>query len=138
MQLWTPQAEEIVEAAREKAMAMNHAELDPLHLLWAFLREAALTGGTSVRAGMEPIQAIHRVEAEMELLPRSSRTVVVNPNSALRELILKAADLASVLDTGDEMVGIGPHELALALVADRGPAGEMLQNFEVKAAKMVG
>ena len=138
MRIWSSQAMEIMEAARQKAMAMNHAELDPLHILWAFLREAALTGGTALRLGMEPIQAIHQAEKEMESLPRASHTVVVNPNSALKRLFLRAAELASVTDDNDEMGRIGPHELVLALVADRGPAGNMLQNFKLKTAKMVG
>lgn len=138
MRIWSPQAMEIMEAARQKAMAMNQAELDPLHLLWAFLREAALTGGPALRSGLEPVQAIHRTEKEMESLPRASHTVVVNPNSALKRLFLRAADLVSVTDHRDEMGSIGPHELVLALVADRGPAGNMLQNFKLKTAKMVG
>lgn len=138
MRIWSPQAMEIMEAARQKAMAMNHAELDPLHLLWAFLREAALTGGPALRSGMEPGKAIHRTEKEMESLPQAHHTLVVNPNSALKKLFLRAEDLASVTDENDEMGSIGPHELVLALVADRGPAGDMLRNLEVKEASMVG
>ena len=138
MRIWSPQAKEILTAAQDKAAGMNHAELDPLHLLWAFLREAALTGGAGLRAGMEPILAIHRVELELASLPRASFTVVANPNMALKELFLRAAELASVIQDRNEMGRIGPHELVLALVADRGPAGDMLQNFEVRAAKMVG
>ncbi len=138
MRIWSPQAKEILKAAQDKASAMSHAELDPLHLLWAFLREAALTGGAGLRAGMEPILAIHRTELELESLPRASHTVVANPNKALRELFLRAAELAAVIQDRNNVGRIGPHELVLALVADRGPAGDMLQNFEVRAAKMVG
>jgi ATP-dependent Clp protease ATP-binding subunit ClpA len=129
---------EIMNAAQEKATAMGHAELDPLHLLWAFLREAALTGGPGLRAGMEPIMAIRRTEVELEDLPQASRTLVANPNKAMRELILRAADLAAVTNQKNERGRIGPHELILALVGDRGPAGDMLQNFEMKAMKQAG
>ena len=38
MRIWSPQAMEIMNMAQKKASAMKHAELDPLHLLWAFLR----------------------------------------------------------------------------------------------------
>ena len=33
---------------------------------------------------------------------------------------------------------LGPHDLILALVCDQGPAGEMLQNLEMKSAAMAG
>lgn len=138
MRIWSPEAQEIMKAAQEKASAMGHAELDPLHLLWAFLREAALTGGTGLRAGMEPIMAIRRVELDLAGLPRASHTVVANPNAALRELILRAADLAAVTNNRNAEGRIGPHELVLALVGDQGPAGDMLQNFDMKAARMAG
>ena len=72
MRIWSPQAMEIMNAAQEKASAMGHAELDPLHLLWAFLREAALTGGRGLRPGMEPILAIHRTELELAILPEGA------------------------------------------------------------------
>ena len=61
--------------------------------------------------------------------------MVANPNTALRELILRAADLAAVTDDRNEEGRIGPHELVLALVGDRGPAGDMLQNFKVKSGQ---
>ena len=138
MRIWSPDATEIMKAAQEKATAMGHAELDPLHLLWAFLREAALTGGPGLRPGMEPIMAIRRTELELADLPKASHTVIANPNKALRELILRAADLAAVTNNRNDRGRIGPHELILALVGDRGPAGDMLQNFEMKAAPMVG
>jgi hypothetical protein len=138
MRIWSSEAMEIMNRAGEKAAAMGHAELDPLHLLWAFLREAALTGGPAMRSGLEPILAIHRTELELEDLPRAKKTVVATPNSALRDLILRAAELAAVTDSRNENGRIGPHELVLALVGDRGPAGDMLQNFEMKAKRMVG
>lgn len=138
MRIWSPHAMEIMNAAQEKATAMGHAELDPLHMLWAFLREAALTGGPGLRPGMEPIMAIRRTELELADLPKASHTLVANPNKAMRELILRAADLAAVTNRKNESGRIGPHELILALVGDRGPAGFMLQNFEMKAVKMAG
>ena len=138
MRIWSPHAMEIMNTAQEKATAMGHAELDPLHLLWAFLREAALTGGPGLRPGMEPIMAIRRTELELADLPRANRTLVANPNKAMRELILRAADLAAVTNQENERGRIGPHELILALVGDRGPAGDMLQNFEMKAVKQAG
>jgi hypothetical protein len=66
------------------------------------------------------------------------KTVIPSPNSRLRELILRAAELAAVTDSLDEDGRLGPHELVLALVADRGHAGDLLQEFKVKKAEMVG
>jgi ATP-dependent Clp protease ATP-binding subunit ClpA len=138
MRIWSAEAKEIMNAAREKASAMGHAELDPLHLLWAFLREAALTGTGGLRSGMEPIMAIRRIELELAALPQAVHTVATNPNAALRNLFLRAADLAAVTNNQNEVGRVGPHELVLALVGDPGPAGDMLQNFEMRAARMVG
>jgi|GEM_PF-5369819 len=137
MRIWSAEAKEIMNAARQKAVAMHHAELDPLHLLWAFLREAALSG-SGLRSGMEPIMAIRRTELELAGLPRASHSVVANPNAALRDLFLRAADLASVTNNHNDEGRVGPHELVLALVGDPGPAGTMLQTFEMKAARMAG
>ncbi len=50
MRIWSPQAMEIMNMAQKKASAMKHAELDPLHLLWAFLREATQPGENVTRA----------------------------------------------------------------------------------------
>ena len=138
MRIWAPQAVEIMNKAREKAAALRHAELDPLHLLWAFLREAALAGQATVGTGVEPILAIHQTELELEALPVARKTVVASPNSTFRELILRAAELSAVTDSRNKEGRIGPHELVLALVGDRGPAGVLLQEFKVKAARMAG
>ena len=137
MRIWSTEAKEILNGAQEKASAMGHAELDPLHLLWAFLREAALTG-QGVRSGMEPIMAIRRVELKMADLPRAIHTVVANPNSALRDLFLRAAELASVTNNNNDVGRVGSHELVLALLGDSGPAGDLLQNYKMRAARMVG
>jgi hypothetical protein len=137
MRIWSPQAMEIMDTARGKASEMGHAELDPLHLLGAFLQEATLAGGSGRWSGMEPVLAIRHTELELACLPRASKTVVASPNSALRELILRAADLAAATNGRNSEGRIGPHELILALVGDRGPAGYMLREFKLKTARMV-
>jgi hypothetical protein len=91
-----------------------------------------------VGADIDPIVAIYRTERELEALPQARRTVFPSPNSRLREVILKAADVATVTDGGNEAGLIGPHELVLALVADRGPAGDLLKGFKFKAVQMTG
>ena len=138
MRIWSPQAKEIMKMAEKKAAAMEHTELDPLHLLWAFLTEATLAGGTMYRSGWEADLAVHQTERELALLPRASKTLVASPNASLRELILRAADLAATSNSRKEEGRLGPHELVLALVADRGPAGDMLRSFKVKTVRMAG
>ena len=71
-------------------------------------------------------------------LPRAIRTVVASPNTAFQELILRAADLAPSTSNSSAEGRIGPHELVLALVGDRGPAGDMLRTYEMKPARMAG
>ena len=138
MRIWSPQAKEIMKMAEKKAAAMEHTELDPLHLLWAFLTEATLAGGTMYRSGWEADLAVHQAERELAHLPRAGKMLVASPNSALRELILRAADLAATSNSRKEEGRLGPHELVLALVADRGPAGDMLRSFKVKTVRMAG
>ncbi|MEN8005868.1 MAG: hypothetical protein ABFS42_02590 [Candidatus Krumholzibacteriota bacterium] len=138
MRIWTPQAMELMNEAREKAYAMGHAELDPLHLLWVFLQEATRPEGRAMRVPGSPGPAILRTELKLAELPRAIRTVVASPNSAFQELILRAADLAPSTAMVQGEGRIGPHELVLALVGDQGPAGDMLRNFEMRTARMAG
>lgn len=138
MRIWTSQAMGIMNGAREKASAMGHAELDPLHLLWVFLQEATRPGSRVMRSGRAPGAVIFRTERKLAELPRAVKTVVASPNTAFQELILRAADLAPSTSIDNNEGRIGPHELVLALVGDRGPAGDMLRNFEMKQARMAG
>ena len=138
MRIWTPQAMEIMNEAREKASAMGHAELDPLHLLWIFLQEAIRPGRRAMRSPGAPGPAIMRTEQKLAELPRAVKTVVASPNTAFQDLILRAADLAPSTNIHHSNGRIGPHELVLALIGDQGPAGDMLRNFEMKKARMAG
>jgi len=81
---------------------------------------------------------IFRTERKLAELPRAVKTVVASPNTAFQDLILRAADLAPSTNLHNTEGRIGPHELVLALVGDRGPAGDMLRNFEMKQARMAG
>jgi len=138
MRIWSPQAMEIMNKAREKASTMGHAELDPLHLLWAFLQEAALPGAREMRSGWDPTLAIRRTELDLAGLPRAWKTVVASPNGPLRELVLRAADLAATTNNRNFEGRLGPHELVLALVGDRGPAGDLLRDFKMTSVAMAG
>ena len=138
MRNWSPQAREIMNMAQKKATAMGHAELDPLHLLWAFLREASLAGGTVARSGWETDLAVNQTERELEFLPRARKTLFASPNAALRELMLRAAELAVAADGPKEERRLGPHELVLALAGDRGTAGDLLRTYKMKTMRMVG
>jgi len=138
MRIWSPQALEIMNKTQDKAFILGHAELDPLHLLWVFLQEVDPTGGDEARSGWDSTLATRRVELDLAMLPRARKTVVASPNAAMRELILRAADLAATTNNRNLKGRIGPHELVLALVGDRGPAGDMLQNFKLKTVEMAG
>jgi ATP-dependent Clp protease ATP-binding subunit ClpA len=129
---------EIMTMAQEKAYAMGHAELDPLHLLWAFIKEAALLSGTALRSGWESDLALHQIERELAFLPRAQKTLVASPNAALRELILRAAELAANSGGRQKEGRLGSHELILSLVGNQGPAGDMLRSYRMKTMRMVG
>lgn len=138
MRIWSARAMKIMNKTQEKAFIMGHAELDPLHLLWVFLQEVDPLSENETRSGWDSTLATRRVELELATLPGARKTVVASPNPALRELILRAADLAATSNNRNVEGRIGPHELVLALVGDRGPAGDMLRNFELKTAEMAG
>jgi hypothetical protein len=127
-----------MDMAQKKAADMGHAELDPLHLLWAFLREANLAGGTFKRSGWETALAVHQVERELAFLPQARKTLFASPNAALRQLLLRAADLAGATGDPEEEGRLGPHELVLALAGDLGTAGDLLRSYKMKSMRMVG
>ena len=138
MRIWSPEALKIMNQAQEKASDLGHAELDPLHLLWAFLQETFVPGEKETRPGWDPTLAIRRTELDLAGLPRAWKTVVASPNAPLRELILRAADLAATTNNWNDEGRVGPHELVLALVGDRGPSGDILRSFEMKSVAMAG
>ena len=54
MKNWTVNAMESLQKAQAKAYEMGHAELEPLHLLWALLSETGLATNTLRSLELDP------------------------------------------------------------------------------------
>ena len=130
MKIWTDKALSVLNKAENKAFAMEHAKLDPLHLLWAFL-DGSSPSDRSVRAlDLEPELVALAADQELGRMPRNRDIAVSSPNEALRRLFLRAADLAATSPVERTEGRIGRRELLLALTEDSGRAGALVRNFE--------
>ena len=127
----TVNAMDALQRAQSKAYERKHAELEPLHLLWALLAETGLA--TNVLRGLELDPALIARTAEQELgsLPTVQQADVPNAGRDLQRLLLEAEKLAK---RSGGMVGT--RELLLALAADPGRAGSVLKTFDVTAKKL--
>ena len=126
MRIWTDKALSVVKAAENKAHAMNHAKLDPLHLLWAFLSK----GSQMEKMAKAPDLVALAAEQELGKMPKDRHIEVSSPNDALRRLFLRAADLAATSPVARQEGRIGRRELLLALTEDSGRAGALVRNFQ--------
>jgi ATP-dependent Clp protease ATP-binding subunit ClpB len=127
----TVNAMEALQRAQSKAYEMKHAELEPLHILWALLAETGLA--TNVLRGMEldPALVARTADQELRSLPTVQHQDVPNPGRDLQRLLLEAEKHAR---QGGGMVGT--RELLLAVAGDPGRAGSLLKTFDVTARKL--
>ncbi len=133
MKNWTVNAVEALQKAQSKAYEMQHAELEPLHLLWALLSEAGLS--VKILQGLEitdPQVVVRTIEQELAAMPKVQTREVPNPSRELQQVMLEAQTLAK--KNGSGMVGT--RELLLALAADKGRAGSVLKTFDVTPEKV--
>ncbi len=132
MKNWTVNAVEALQKAQQKAFQANHAEIAPLHLLWALLSEPGLAG-TALRAlETDPGLVLRTAEQELATLPTVSRREAPDAGRELQTTMLEAQTLAQQRSGGM----VGTRELLLAVAADRGRAGSVLRTFDVTAAKI--
>ncbi|MBE0567329.1 MAG: AAA family ATPase, partial [Krumholzibacteria bacterium] len=117
-----------LQRAQSKAYELKHAELEPLHLLWALLAETGLA--TNVLRGLEldPALIARTAEQELRTLPTVQHVDVPGTSRDLQRLLLEAEKLAKA--SGGM---VGTRELLLALAADPGRAGSVMKTFDVSA-----
>ncbi|MGD9546583.1 MAG: ATP-dependent Clp protease ATP-binding subunit [Candidatus Krumholzibacteriia bacterium] len=127
----TVNAMEAIQKAQSRAYESKHAELEPLHLLWALLSETGLATNTLRGMELDPGLVARTCEQELQSLPTVASQDVPGPSRELQKLFLEAESLAK---KGGGMVGT--RELLLGLAADTGRAGRVLKTFDVTAAKM--
>ncbi len=132
MKNWTVNATEALQRAQNKAYEMGHAELEPLHMLWALLSEPGIAG--TVLRGLEVDERVvtGTLERELASLPTVGVKEVPGPSRDLQRTILEAQSLARKGSGGM----VGTRELLLALAADKGRAGSLLKTFDITPDKV--
>ena len=135
MNNWTVNAMETLQKAQAKAYEMQHAEFEPLHLLWALLSETGLAAHTLRGLELDPALIAQTVNKELQSLPTVQRQEVPNPGRDLQRVFLQAGLLAggekSKSGAHKSNAMVGTRELLLALAEDEGRAGSLLQTFGV-------
>ena len=121
----TVNAMDALQQAQSKAYDMQHAELEPLHLLVALLGETGLPTNTLRSLELDPHLIARTAEQELASLPEVDRQEVPAPSRELQKLLLEAQNRAG------QGAMVGTRELLLALAADTGRAGSVLKTFDV-------
>ena len=138
MTIWTEKAIRMIRKAETKAYTMNHAELDPLHLLWAFLEGGPQVETMARTLDLDPDMVAKAAEQELGRMPTEGNFEVSSPNDSLRRLFLRAADLGATSPVARREGLIGRRELLLALTEDSGRAGALVRNFETAGGPIQG
>ncbi len=144
MKNWTVNAAEALQKAQEKAYDMGHAELEPLHLLWALLSEPGLAHRALRGLETDPDLVRRTVEGELANLPTVGRKDVPAPGRDLQRVMLEAQSLgggAAASGSGKspsaESAGmVGTRELLLAVAGDEQRAGSVLRTFDITPEKL--
>jgi ATP-dependent Clp protease ATP-binding subunit ClpB len=110
---FTLKSQEAFEQAQSKAQELNHQELQPEHLFWAFLdQEENVINAILSKIGVDSSQIRNEVEKVLEALPKVQGAGDVYLSSGLRQIINIAEKEASKLK--DEY--ISTEHLFLALL----------------------
>ncbi len=132
MKNMTVNAAETLQRAQSRAYEAGHAELAPLHLLWALLAEAGTAGSALRGLELDPQLVLRTVEGELSSLPTVETKDVPAPGRELQQTLLEAQSLATKRSGGM----VGTRELLLALASGNGRAGSVLKTFDVTVEKL--
>jgi ATP-dependent Clp protease ATP-binding subunit ClpB len=136
----TVNAMETLQRAQAKAYELSHAQLEPLHLLWALLSETGLATNVLRGLEMDPALVARTAEKELQSLPKVQVKDVPSPSRELQMVLLEADQLAGRAGkgapTGEAGAMTGTRELLLAIANDKGRAGSVLKTFDATPAKI--
>ncbi len=135
---FTEKAQEALSAAQRQATRLSHQQVDVEHLLLALVeQEQGLAGPILQKAGVNVEGLKHRVEQELERLPRvsgpSGGPDQVYVTGRLNRLLSQAEDEAKRLK--DEYVSV--EHLLLALTDDGGAAGRIFKELGITGEKLM-
>jgi ATP-dependent Clp protease ATP-binding subunit ClpB len=95
---FTLKSQEAFQQAQSKAQESNHQELQPEHLLWAFLgQEENVVNAVLSKIGVSPLKIRAEVEKALEVLPKVEGGGDVYLSSHLRQIVNKAEKEAAKL-----------------------------------------
>mgnify|MGYP005838012251 CR=1 FL=1 len=124
---FTLKAQQAVQGAQEVAQTMNHAQIEPAHLLRTLLaQEEGLVRPVLKKLEVEPQRVIQGVEEILTRLPRVSGAAQVYLSPALNQIFDEAFKLANQMK--DEYVSTEHLFLALA-VAKNTDVGRLLESL---------
>jgi ATP-dependent Clp protease ATP-binding subunit ClpB len=129
MKNWTVNATEALQRAQQKAYEKGHAELEPLHLLWALVAEPGLATKVLRALEVDPGLVASTADQELSSMPVVGHKDVPAPGRDLQRLMLDAQNEAQQRPGGM----VGSRELLLALAADTGRAGAVMRTFDLNA-----
>ena len=135
----TVNAMDTLQRAQAKAYELSHAQLEPLHLLWALLAETGLATNVLRSLELDPALIARTAEGELRSLPKIQAKDVPAPSRELQKVLLEADRLAGSgkgAGGGAEGAMTGTRELLLAVAADTGRAGSVLKTFDATPAKI--
>jgi ATP-dependent Clp protease ATP-binding subunit ClpB len=135
---FTEKAREALAGAQKLTARMNHQQIDLEHVLLALLdQEGGLTPAVLTKAGVSADALTIKLQRELDKLPK-----VTGPSGAAEnqyasgrfsKLIAQAEDEAKTLK--DEYVSV--EHLLLAMLDDRGAAGQALKEFGVTRDRLL-
>ena len=102
MTIWTEKAIRMIRKAETKAYTMNHAELDPLHLLWAFLEGGPQVETMARTLDLDPDMVAKAAEQELGRMPAEENLEVSSPNDSLLHAI-ESNMAPSIVESIDSM-----------------------------------
>ncbi len=130
----TAKSQEALAAAQSLATEKGHAELAPLHLLVALLREReGLVVPVLRKMGAPVDQLVALADSELARMPSSRGGSVPAPNRATHEVLSRAAEKARQMQ--DEFVST--EHLLLALCSIESPAAKLLKLNAVDEAAVL-
>jgi ATP-dependent Clp protease ATP-binding subunit ClpB len=123
---FTSRSVEVINAASTAAVAAGNAQIEPVHLAFALLRQdGGITPTLLEKAGVDTAKLAAEIDELAVRLPKASGATVSTPSSspALTRVLAKALELAR--EMGDEYVAT--EHLLLALAEVESPVRDALQ-----------
>ena len=132
---FTSRSVEVINAAHTAAVSAGNAQIEPVHLAFALLRqEGGITPSLLDKAGVDVAALRQEVDELAVRLPKASGATVANPTTspALTRVLAQALELATGLQ--DDYVATEHLLLALAIVDS--PVKEALDRAGAKEAAL--